>query len=206
MSRKDFPTVTVIFRGYTTEQVLTAVEVLNESDKEYAVEITLNSPNVFSTIEAVSEQFGNQIWVGAGTVKNLEDAKRSIDAGASFILSPIALSKEVLSYCKENNIMTVPSGLTPTEVWGLIEDGADIVKVFPAASVSVDHMKALKGPLGEIPMMAVGGVNKGNAREFLENGAGYIGVGSSLFKKEDVKERNKEGLRKTLKEFEESLV
>lgn len=205
MDLNHFPTVTVIFRGFTEEQVLTAIELLDKSEREYAVEITLNSPDVFNTIKAASQKYGEKMWIGAGTVKNLKEAKQAINSGAKFVLSPIALDKVTLSFCKENGIITVPSGLTPTEVWRLVEDGADIIKIFPAASLSIDHMKALKGPLGELPLMAVGGVNRKNAKDFLENGANYLGVGSSLFKTQDVKDKNEEGLKQSLKEFEEVL-
>lgn len=203
MNLKEFPTVTVIFRGFSTEQVLTAMEVLNESKQAYAVEITLNSPDVYATIGAVSKKYGEQFWIGAGTVKNGLEAQKAIYSGATFILSPIALDKETLNYCRKKNILTVPSGLTPTEVWELYENHADIIKIFPITSVSTDHMNALKGPLGNIPFMAVGGVTKENAKFFLENGADYVGMSSGLFNKEDIQSMNQEELRNSLREFEE---
>lgn len=205
MNINHFPTVTVIFRGFSKEQVIIAIEQLEKSKREYAVEITLNSPDAFTTIKAASKKYGERMWIGAGTVKNLEEAKKAIDSGAKFILSPIALDKETLNYCKDKKIVTVPSGLTPTEVWKLVEDGADIIKIFPAASVAIDHMKALKGPLGDLPLMAVGGINKNNAKAYLMNGAKYLGVGSSLFKKEDIENKNIEGLEQSLREFEEAI-
>ncbi|MFL2097429.1 bifunctional 4-hydroxy-2-oxoglutarate aldolase/2-dehydro-3-deoxy-phosphogluconate aldolase [Marinilactibacillus psychrotolerans] len=205
MNINHFPTVTVIFRGFSKEQVIIAIEQLEKSKREYAVEITLNSPDAFTTIKAASKKYGERMWIGAGTVKNLEEAKKAIDSGAKFILSPIALDKETLNYCKDKEIVTVPSGLTPTEVWKLVEDGADIIKIFPAASVAIDHMKALKGPLGDLPLMAVGGINKNNAKAYLMNGAKYLGVGSSLFKKEDIENKNIEGLEQSLREFEEAI-
>lgn len=205
MNINHFPTVTVIFRGFSKEQVIIAIEQLEKSKREYAVEITLNSPDAFTTIKAASKKYGERMWIGAGTVKNLEEAKKAIDSGAKFILSPIALDKETLNYCRDKEIVTVPSGLTPTEVWKLVEDGADIIKIFPAASVAIDHMKALKGPLGDLPLMAVGGINKNNAKAYLMNGAKYLGVGSSLFKKEDIENKNIEGLEQSLREFEEAI-
>lgn len=205
MNINHFPTITVIFRGFSKEQVIIAIEQLEKSKREYAVEITLNSPDAFTTIKAASKKNGERMWIGAGTVKDLEEAKKAIDSGAKFILSPIALDKETLNYCKDKGIVTVPSGLTPTEVWKLVEDGADIIKIFPAASVAIDHMKALKGPLGDLPLMAVGGINKNNAKAYLMNGAKYLGVGSSLFKKEDIENKNIEGLEQSLREFEEAI-
>lgn len=203
MKGKEFPTVTVIFRGFTVEQILTAMEVLDESKQEYAVEITLNSPDVYATIGAVSKKYSDRFWIGAGTVKNSLEAQKAIYSGAAFILSPIALDKETLEYCRKKNVLTVPSGLTPTEIWELYENHADIIKIFPVTSVSMDHMKALKGPLGDIPFMAVGGVSRENAKSLLENGADYVGIGSSLFSKEDIQNRNREGLRDSLNKFEE---
>lgn len=205
MNINQFPIITVIFRGFSKDQVMIAIEELEKSRREYAVEITLNSPDAFTTIKAASKKYGKRMWIGAGTVKNLDEAKIAIDSGARFVLSPIALDRETLNYCKNHGVLTVPSGLTPTEVWKLVEDGADIIKIFPAASVAIDHMKALKGPLGDLPLMAVGGINKNNAKAYLMNGAKYLGVGSSLFKKEDIENKNIEGLEQSLREFEEAI-
>lgn len=203
MKTNVFPKVTVILRGYDYDQVKSVMEVLANKGEHFAVEVTLNSPDVFQTIKKVVDQYGESLFIGAGTVLNIEDAEKAVEAGAQFILSPIMLDKETLAYCKNKGIKTIPAGMTPTEVYQLFQNGADIVKLFPATSMELSHFKAMKGPLGELPLMAVGGVNSGNTNDFLEGGASYVGIASGIFDKEDILTQNKAGLERSLKKFEE---
>lgn len=203
MKKNGFPKVTVILRGYDYNQVNSVMEVLASKGEHFAVEVTLNSPDVFNTIKNIVHQYGESLFIGAGTVLNLEDAKRAVESGAQFILSPIMLDKEILEYCKDKGIMTIPAGMTPTEVYQLFQDGADIVKLFPATSIDLSHFKAMKGPLGELPLMAVGGVNSHNTNNFLDGGASYVGIASGIFHKNDILSKNKAGLEKSLEMFEE---
>nr|WP_245173333.1 bifunctional 4-hydroxy-2-oxoglutarate aldolase/2-dehydro-3-deoxy-phosphogluconate aldolase [Clostridium tertium] len=198
---KDFSKVTVILRGYSYEQTKTVMEALVQSNIR-AVEITLNTDGALETIEKISKEYGDRVSIGAGTVKNIEDAKNAIKAGAEFILTPIVVEKEVIDECKKNNVKSIIGAMTPTEIWWCYENGADIVKVFPAKACGSSYIKDIKAPLGNIKVMAVGGVSADNAKEFLENGADYLGIGSSLFNKDDVNSKNIEALVKALKELE----
>src|SRR6476660_924550 len=99
----NFPKITVILRGYNYEQVRTVVKLLSDSDFK-SVEIPLNSPDVFQTIEKISKEFGDEILVGAGTVLTMEDAVKSVEAGAKFLLAPTMMSKEVIQYCTEHQV------------------------------------------------------------------------------------------------------
>jgi len=170
-----------------------------------SVEITLNTDGAIDMIREFSKEFGDTMTVGAGTVTNLKQAKEAITAGARFILSPVVLSKEIMDLCKEYSVISVVGAMTPSEISKSFEDGADIVKVFPAISCGTRYFKDVKAPLGDLPLMAVGGVNKENAAEFLANGANYLGIGSGIFKKEDVENENLQGLVESIKEFEGKL-
>ncbi|MCM3512109.1 MULTISPECIES: bifunctional 4-hydroxy-2-oxoglutarate aldolase/2-dehydro-3-deoxy-phosphogluconate aldolase [Bacilli] len=202
MSNLNFPKITVILRGYNYEQVNAVMSVLNDSDKKYAVEITLNSPDVFTTITKISKSYGNKFLIGAGTVLNFESAQQAIDAGAQFILSPIKLEKEVLDFCKQKNVLTVPAAMTPSEVYELQSNGADIVKVFPAKTVGSKFFNDIQAPLGKLSLMAVGGVSSTNVNEFLDNGASYVGIASGIFEKQDIENQNIDGLKEALASFE----
>ena len=90
MEIKQFPKITVILRGYTYEQVRCVVKNL-VGTRLNAVEITTNSPDVFTTIHKISEEFGKDVYVGAGKVLNMEHAKAAVEAGSTFLLSPIML-------------------------------------------------------------------------------------------------------------------
>lgn len=204
MDIKNFPKITIILRGYTFSQVRTVMKALSQTSIK-SVEITLNTDGAIDMIREFSREFGETMTVGAGTVTNLKQAKEAITAGAKFILSPVVLSKEVMDLCKENSVVSVVGAMTPSEIHKSFEDGADIVKVFPAISCGSRYFKDVKAPLGDLPLMAVGGVDKENAAEFLANGANYLGIGSGIFKKEDVENENLQGLIESIKEFEGKL-
>lgn len=201
---KDFSKVTVILRGYNYDETKTVMEALVQSNIR-AVEITLNTEGALETIEKISKEYRDRVSIGAGTVKSLNDAKNAIKAGATFILTPIVVEKAVIDECKKNNVVSVIGAMSPTEVWWCYENGADIVKVFPAKSCGTSYIKDIKAPLGNIPIMAVGGVSKDNAKEFIKNGADYLGIGSSLFNKEDIENKDIANLVNTLKELEKEI-
>jgi 2-dehydro-3-deoxyphosphogluconate aldolase/(4S)-4-hydroxy-2-oxoglutarate aldolase len=204
MDIKNFPKVTIILRGYNFDQVRTVMKALSQSSIN-SVEITLNTPGAIEMIKIFSKEFGSQLHIGAGTVTTLEQAKEAINAGVKFILSPVMLSKEIIDLCKEHSVITIPGAMTPTEIYKSFNDGADIVKVFPALSCSTRFFKDVKAPLGDLPLMAVGGVNMENSKEFLDNGADFLGIASGIFNKEDILSENIEGLMKSIRTFESKL-
>ena len=135
----------------------------------------------------------------------LDELKQVQAAGAVFALSPRMMSKEMLDFCKEHNMVSVPAGFTPSEVGELFDNGADIVKIFPANELSLSYAKKLCEPMGNLKLMAVGGINKNNVREAFESGYQYVGSAGGIFRKEDIKAGNLDSMRKSLKEFEEQL-
>lgn len=204
--KDNFPRVTIILRGYTYEQVKTVMEVLKDKYQQFALEITLNSPDAYTTIRKISKEFGKKFYIGAGTVLSLEDANKSIDAGARFILSPIKLSKDILDLCKAKNVLSIPAAMTATEVMELKNNGADIIKIFPANTVGAKFFKDIQAPLGKLPLMAVGGVSSGNALEFFDNQAAYVGIASGIFNKEDILSQNSTGLKESLTLFDKKVL
>lgn len=203
MKIEDFGPVTVILRGYEIDQVRSVCKVMNQSSIKN-IEITTNSPNVFDTVSKMTTEFPD-LNIGVGTVLNLDMAKKAGKAGAKFILAPIQLEKEVVEYCEKNNLLVVSAAFTPTEVMKAIECGADIVKIFPANSLAFHFAKDIKAPLGELKLMAVGGLNFDNVLEYQRGGYAYFGIGSGIFDKEDIVNRNEAGLLSSLKKFEERL-
>lgn len=109
-----------------------------------------------------------------------------LPARADFVLSPVMFTREMLDYCRERKVIAVPAAFTPSEIYAQLTGGADIVKVFPAVTVGPSYFRQLAGPLGPLPLMAVGGVNAENAREFIKNGCPYLGIGSGMFRRGDV--------------------
>lgn len=117
------------------------------------------------------------------------------------MLGPTQFGDDIFELAKRENVITVPAAMTPTEVYDQFERGADIVKIFPAVTVGPSFCKQIQGPLGSRKLMAVGGVNLQNAKDFIENGVGYLGIGSNFFNKEDLQNLNEEGLKRSVEEF-----
>lgn len=203
MKIEDLSTVTVILRGYTYSQVEAVVKAMQNTSFN-TVEITTNSPNAFETIKKISEKYPD-INVGVGTVLNKEHVEKAIESGAKFILSPICLEKELIDMCKEKGMLVVAAAFSPTEVYKMVSYGADVVKVFPAKEIGASYAKAIQGPLGELNLMAVGGVNSENSLDFLNNGYKYLGIGSGVFNKEDIINENIENMKKSIKQFIEKV-
>lgn len=204
MKVNDFPKVTVILRGYTYDQIHTVVKNLIGTELK-AVEITMNTPGALETIRKIREEFGDSILVGAGTVLTYTEAQQAIDAGAAFLLSPTVFDKEILDLCRERGVISVPGAFSPSEIWKSIQDGADIVKVFPAGRLGSRFFSDIQAPLGRLPLMAVGGVNVENLEEFFNAGASFEGIASGIFNRQDIIEQREEHLRTSIREAEKKI-
>jgi 2-dehydro-3-deoxyphosphogluconate aldolase/(4S)-4-hydroxy-2-oxoglutarate aldolase len=205
MSELVLPKVTVILRGYETKQVMSVVEQL-VGTKVNSIEVASNSPHAMESIAAARREFGTEVHVGAGTVKNAEIARRAIDAGAEFMLSPIMFTPEIFGLAREAGVITVPAAFSPTEIQKMIDMGADIVKVFPAGQLGPDYLKAVQAPLGKLPLMVVGGVNVANVQSYFDKGATYAGIGSGIFDPADIEACDAPKLAASIKKLEESVV
>jgi len=177
----SYPQVTLIFRNAASKVVHWVCETVAACNYNFAIELTLNSANAFELSSFIQKY--PTIKFGAGTVLDLNGAKLAINAGVKFVLSPIVLDDEVFDYCKLNSILIVSGAYTPTEIWKAYKKGSDIVKVFPARDLSSNYIHDVKAPLGNIPLMAVGGVSPANLRNFFNNGFDYVGMGTGLFGK-----------------------
>lgn len=205
MELKDVSTVTVILRGQPYEVVRNVCLALCKTQKIRNVEITMNTEGCIDCIRKIAKEFGDKLSVGAGTVTTLEEAKEAIEAGAQFLLAPIVLDKEIIDYAKKHKVITVSGAFSPSEIWQALKNGTDIVKIFPATNVNKSYFRDVKAPLGNFKIMAVGGVNKNNARDFLEQGAEYLGMGGLIPR--DVLDRNDlEEMIKASKLFEAEIL
>ena len=179
------------------------VEVANAIDEGgvTALEVTADADRPAEMIAAIDEDLeGTDALVGAGTVMDAETAREVIDAGAQFVLAP-NFEPEVVEVCNEEGVVCVPGIMTPTEAVDAMNAGADILKVFPAATVGPGHISALRGPLGDIPLMPTGGVSAENAAEYFEAGAMSVGAGSALVNYEAIENGDMDGVREQAAEF-----
>ncbi len=151
------------------------------------IEITLNTENAFEIIRKLAQE--TDIHVGAGTVMDGDSAKRAIQAGADFLVSPHT-SQTVLNVGVKNSILTIPGAFTPTEIVHAYQLGARIIKVFPAGTLGPNYFSNLRGPLGDISLMATGGIGLHNLQDFFASGVDAVGIGGSLAPKEVISSRN----------------
>lgn len=151
------------------------------------VEITMTVPGAVEVIRELTKSGSPDVLVGAGTVLHVDAARRCLDAGAQFLVSP-GLNLEVVKLVGGEGKLMMAGALTPTEVITAWESGSDFVKVFPCGQVGgAKYIKALKGPLPQVPLVPTGGVNLNTAAEFIEAGAAALGVGGELVQAEALK-------------------
>lgn len=143
------------------------------------LEITMTVPGAATLIKELSDDLGNTCILGAGTVIDKDSAKRVIEAGASFVVSP-TYDPQVVSLCHNHKIAVIPGCFSPTEILSAWKAGADIVKVFPAGNVGPQYLRDLKGPLPQIKLMPTGGVTIENSSTWIRAGAVAIGIGTAL--------------------------
>jgi len=150
------------------------------------VEITMTVPGAVDVIRELSKSMSH-VLIGAGTVLNAEMARRCLDAGAEFLVSP-GFNVETVKLAGREGKLMMAGALTPTEIIAAWDAGSDYVKVFPCGQVGgAKYIKALKGPLPQIPLVPTGGVNLNTAAEFIEAGAAALGVGGELVQADALK-------------------
>ena len=153
------------------------------------VEVTMSVPGALEVMKEVTQKFGKEVLLGAGTILDPETARAALLSGAQFIVTP-TLNLDVIRMCKRYSAVVIPGTLTPTEILTAWEAGSDLVKVFPIAQVGGPaYIRALRGPLPHIPMVPTGGVNVQNAGEFIKAGAAAIAAGGELVDKKAVADK-----------------
>jgi 2-dehydro-3-deoxyphosphogluconate aldolase/(4S)-4-hydroxy-2-oxoglutarate aldolase len=189
-----------VVRASSQREALIAAEAVAEGGIPI-VEITMTVPGAVEVIRELSKSNSSKILIGAGTVLDAEAAQRCRDAGAQFLVSP-ALNVETIDFAVKEKMLIMAGALTPTEIVKAWKAGSDFVKVFPCGQVGgAKYIKALKGPLPQIPLVPTGGVNLNTAAEFLEAGAEALGVGGELVQPEALKSGHKEVIVENARKF-----
>lgn len=165
-----------------------------------AIEVTFNTRDAEKMVAEQISRVPQGKYLGMGTIRNLEEAKKAVDAGAMFMVSPNTDSA-VIDFALRCKIPLVAGAYTPTEVYKAWSEGADMVKVFPCAPMGPDYIRALLGPYDQIPLVAVGGVTSQNVKSYLQAGAKAVGVGSSMFGKDAIARQQPEKITTNVKNF-----
>jgi 2-dehydro-3-deoxyphosphogluconate aldolase/(4S)-4-hydroxy-2-oxoglutarate aldolase len=165
------------------------------------VEITMTVPGAVELIRELVKNCGAEVLIGAGTVVNAEAARRCIDAGAEFLVSP-GLNLPTVAFAAQEGKLIMAGALTPTEVMAAWEAGADFIKIFPCGQVGgAKYIKALKGPFPQIPFVPTGGVDLNTAAEFLEAGSVALGIGGELVHADSLKANKPEVIAENARKF-----
>lgn len=156
------------------------------------LEVTLTTPGALQHVAALAKD--PEVLVGAGTVLTIDDAKAAMAAGAKFLVSPVT-DPQIISFCRQHDLLSVPGAYTPTEMMMAHRAGADIVKLFPGPANGPEFLKAVRGPLPFLKIFPTSGVTEENADAWLAAGAFGLGFVGSLFVPDDLANRRFEVLR-----------
>jgi len=179
--------------------IVPAIRVSSPEDAQFAaeavssgginiVEITMTVPGALEVI-AHLERNDPELIVGAGTVWDVETARRCLDAGAEFLTST-GLDLKTVEFARSRNVVIFPGALTPSEVMMAWKAGVDFVKVFPCSQLGgAPYIKTLKAPFPDVPLIATGGVNQQNVADFILAGAAAVGIGAHLIPKKAIELR-----------------
>lgn len=164
----------------------------------------VSAEKVCAMIAELGEAFRGRMLIGAGTVCTEGEVLSAFEAGAAFIISPCC-NPEIIKLTRALGMVSIPAAYTATEIELALRSGADYIKLFPANQVTAEYMAAVKAPLSDARLLAVGGVDKDNLHSFMDMGFCGVGVGSSLYDKSLVKKKDFGALKLLAKEFTDAL-
>ncbi|MFY0598142.1 MAG: bifunctional 4-hydroxy-2-oxoglutarate aldolase/2-dehydro-3-deoxy-phosphogluconate aldolase [Cyclobacteriaceae bacterium] len=190
--------VVVIVRASSSDGLIESIEAISKGGLP-VIEVTYNTPGCLDVVSEIAEKH-KEITVGVGTIRTGEQAKEAIAAGASYLVTPLT-SKEIMDEAKEHDVPVMMGAFSPTEMHMADMYGADFVKIFPADSLGIPYMQAVRATLKHAKFIPTGGVDLNNCEEWMEAGAVALGMGSAMYKEG----KSQEELTQTAAAFKEKL-
>lgn len=187
-----FPVVGIL-RGFSLSITSELIPILIK-EQWSCVEVTLDTPNAFEQINTLSSRFGDQISIGAGTVLDVTSLDQTLEAGASFIVTP-TVNVPLIEKCAASKIPVFPGAFSPTEIATAWDAGASMVKLFPANHLGPSYIKDIKAPLSHLKILATGGITPDNISDYLKVGTSGFGIGSSIFHRDKIEARDWDWVR-----------
>jgi len=170
--------VIAVLRSPDPVQLDAVVDVLVEEGFR-AIELALTTPNAVEHLSRLRRRVGSEVSLGAGTVTTPNHAAAAIEAGAAFLLAP-TVALDACAWATARGVPFVSGAFTPTEALAAWEAGAAAIKLFPANFLGPDAIPAWRAPLPEIQFIPTGGINTGDAMQWLNLGCLAVGIGSPL--------------------------
>ncbi len=193
------PGVIAVIRAKSSDQFIPLAQSLLAAGLR-AIELTMTTPNALDAARRARERFGDDIVLGMGSVLDGATARKAIEAGAEFIVSPVT-KPEIAEACRELSRPVMLGAYTPTEAQLAFEAGADFVKIFPAETLGPSYIKSLLAPLPHLRLVPTGGVDLSTIADFLKAGCAAVGVGSSLVSRAIVESANWNELTRVAQDF-----
>lgn len=199
----------VIVRGLEKEKMIPLAEAMYEGgirliEVTYSANGSIPDEVTAECIRSIHEHFEGKMLVGAGTVLNEKQVEMTKAAGGSFIISP-NVKEAVIKKTRELGMVSMPGALTPTEIEDAHEMGADFVKLFPVSTLGPEYVKAVCAPLSHIRLLAVGGVDHNNLKDYLKVGVCGFGMASNIVDKKMVAEGNYAGITELARRYVEAV-
>jgi 2-dehydro-3-deoxyphosphogluconate aldolase/(4S)-4-hydroxy-2-oxoglutarate aldolase len=164
------------------------------------VEVTMTVPGAVKIIQSLTTKTPDVI-AGAGSVPDIETARRCLDAGARF-LTTTGLDLEIVAYAVKKNVTVFPGALTPTEIMTAWKAGSDFVKIFPCSAVGGPaYLRALRPPFPQVRFIAAGGVNQATVAAYISAGAAAVGIGRDLIHQDAIRRRERDWIRELSRRY-----
>lgn len=167
-----------VIRASNAEEAVRAAGALLEGGIP-AIELTFSTPGAVEALAEVRRRHGDDVLIGAGTIREPAQAAAAARAGAAFLVSAY-LRHDILAAMIETGLPVAPGVFTPSEVAQALDAGARVVKLFPASTGGPSHLRALHGPFPGLRVIPTGGIGIDDLRAWFDAGALAVGVGGEL--------------------------
>ena len=195
--------IIAIIRGVEKDKMLPLVGALRDGGITLAeVTFAANRPDeeTAETIRDLVRNFSDDMAIGSGTTLTEKQVELTHSVSGRFVISP-DVNEAVIGKTKELGMISIPGALTPTEIVKAARAGADFVKLFPITGPGAEYVKAVKAPLSNVKLLAVGGIDANNMSEYLRAGVLGFGIGSKLTDRKLIENNDWKGITALAKAF-----
>ncbi len=197
--------IIAIVRGVHSKKLIPLAKAMYDGgirllEVTYSADKSISDIETANNIDLLKKHFGKEMHIGAGTVLTMAQLELTKQAGGEFIISPDTVP-ELIKATKELQMISIPGAMTPSEISLAHKSGADFVKIFPIVSLGPEYVKAIRAPLSNIKLLAVGGVDVSNMVSYLRAGVCGFGIGGNIVDKKLLENNDFNGLTALAKKY-----
>lgn len=197
--------IIAIVRGVHSKKLIPLAKAMYDGgirllEVTYSADKSISDSETANNIALLKKHFGKEMHIGAGTVLTMAQLELTKQAGGEFIISPDTVP-ELIKATKELQMISIPGAMTPSEISLAHKSGADFVKIFPIVSLGPEYVKAIRAPLSNIKLLAVGGVDVSNMVSYLRAGVCGFGIGGNIVDKKLLENNDFNGLTALAKKY-----